>query len=181
MKDALLQMVRTLQDGRVQQGVVAVPDGGDVSSGLMTYMQESEQITTMIVVGTLFEAEQVAVSGGYLIQLLPGAHKGPLAIMTERLEDFRNIDPLLRSDTFSPKALADELLWGFPYTELEHSSFDYRCWCSRTSMLSALASLQKAQIQELVEDGQVLEISCDYCRRDYRVPPAELQGLLDPN
>jgi molecular chaperone Hsp33 len=152
-------------------------------------MQESEQITTMIVVGTLFEppsdepGEQpkVRVSGGYLIQLLPGVGRGPLAIMTERLEDFRNIDKLLLADDFTPKALIDELLWGMPYTELEHGTFDYECWCSRASMLSALAGLNRAEVQDLATGGQILEISCDYCGREFRVPPAELQGLLEPN
>jgi molecular chaperone Hsp33 len=190
MKNALLQMVRTLQDGRIQQGVVAVPDDASVSAGLMAYMQESEQITTMIVVGTLFEdglteegdaTPKVKVCGGYLIQLLPGVGRGPLAIMTERLEDFRNIDPMLLAEGFTPKALADELLWGMPYTELEQSSFDYDCWCSRASMLGALASLNRDEVSELVTAGQVLEISCDYCHRDFNVTPAELQGLLESN
>jgi molecular chaperone Hsp33 len=185
MENALLQMVRTLQDGRIQQGVVAIADNASVSEGLMAYMQESEQITTMIVVGTLFDPNApepgVVVSGGYLIQLLPGVGRGPLMLMSERLEDFRNIDSLLLAPDFTPQGLAQELLWGMPFTELEHSSFDYHCWCSRASMLGALASLKREDIQDLVADGQVLEISCEYCRREFHVPPAELTGLLDSN
>ncbi len=181
MNDALLRVVRTLQDGRIQQGVVAVPDGGDVSKGLMTYMQESEQITTMIVVGTLFDDGKLAAVGGYLVQLLPGADRAPLMIMTERLEDFCNVDKFLLQPDFSPQSLTEELLWGMPYTELESSSFHYKCWCSRTSMMGALSSLNRSEIQSMVDDGEVLEIACDYCRRDYRVTPAELTGLLDEN
>jgi molecular chaperone Hsp33 len=30
----------------------------------------------------------------------------------------------------------------------------------------------------MIEDGQVLDIRCDYCNTDYRVAPAELRGLL---
>jgi redox-regulated HSP33 family molecular chaperone len=30
----------------------------------------------------------------------------------------------------------------------------------------------------MMDDGELLEITCDYCRTEYRVPPAELQGLL---
>jgi molecular chaperone Hsp33 len=181
MNDALLRVVRTLQDGRIQQGVVAVPDGADVSKGLMAYMQESEQITTMIVVGTLFEEERVIAAGGYLVQLLPGANRAPLMIMSERLEEFRNIDKLLLAPDFSPQTLTKELLWAMPYTELESSSFRYKCWCSRTSMMGALSSLNRGEIQAMVDDGEVLEIACDYCRKDYRVTPAELTGLLDEN
>lgn len=181
MRDAMLQIVRTLQDGRTQQGVVSVPDGGDVSSGLMAYMQESEQITTMSVVGTLFDGDQLLVSGGYLVQILPGIDRGALAIMTERLEDFRNIDVLLSAPDFTPESLQRELLWGMPHTDLEKSSFRYKCWCGRANMMGALATIDRNDIQEMVDSGEVLEICCDYCRRDYRVTPAELRGLLNFN
>lgn len=181
MRDGLLQVVRTLQDGRVQQGVVAIPDGSDVSRGLMAYMQESEQITTMIVVETLFDGDDVLASGGYLVQLLPEVDRAPLAVMTERLEDFRSISTFLKEPDFEPKTLTDELLWGMPYTELETSSFQYGCWCSRSSVLGALASLNRSEVQSMVDDGEVLEISCDYCQREYRVTPAELRGLLEQN
>ncbi len=182
IRGAMLQVVRTLQDGHTQQGVVAVPDDSDISKGLMAYMQDSEQITTMIVVSTLFDdAGEVSVAGGYLVQLLPGAEQAMLAIMTERLEDFRNIDGLLGAPDFTPQGLTKELLYGMPHTELGESNFQYGCWCSRTSMMGALASLNRTEIQSMVDDGEVLEISCDYCARDYRVTPVELRGLLQTN
>lgn len=179
--NGVLQIMRTLHDGRVQQGVVSVPDGGDVSQALMVYMQESEQITTMIVANSVLEGDQVIAAGGYLVQLLPEAPRGPLAVLTERLEDFRQIDKLLTAPDFSPTYLMSELLYGMPYTELEESSIEYGCWCSRMSVIGALASLNRSEIQSMVEDGEVLEISCDYCHSEYRVTPAELQGLLDQN
>jgi molecular chaperone Hsp33 len=181
LEGSVLQIMRTLQDGRVHQGVVSVPDGGDVSQALMVYMQESEQITTMIVVETLLENDQVCGAGGYLVQLLPGAATGPLAVMTERLEDFRTLDPFLKAPDFSPTSLMSELLYGMPYTELDETPLRYGCWCSRTSVLGALASLQRREVQDMVDAGDVLEISCDYCTRDYRVTPTELRGLLEQN
>src|SRR5690606_29146514 len=131
---------------------------------------------------TLFgDQGELLASGGYLIQLLPGADRAPLAIMTERLEDFRSIAQFLSDPSFEPKTLMDELLWGMPYTNLDSSSFSYGCWCSRSSMLGALASLNRAEVQSMVDDGEVLGISCDYCQREFRVTPVELHGLLDKN
>lgn len=179
---SVLQMVRTLQDGRVQQGLVEVTPGSDISRALMTYMQESEQIVTMIVVGTVFGPDDtITAAGGYLVQLLPHAHQGALAVMTERLEDFRNIDHILGHPEFTPRLLCDELLYGMPFTELGDSELGSKCWCSRASLLGALASLQRQEIQNMVDDGQMLEITCDYCRLDYQLAPSELQGLLDQN
>lgn len=181
LDNAMLQVVRSMQDGRVHQGVVAVAEGGDVSQALMAYMQESEQIVTMIVVATLLEGSTVKSAGGYLVQLLPGVPHGLLAIMTERLEDYRNIDALLARPDFTPRLMCEELLYGMPFTFLEESPVAFGCWCSRASMMGALASVSRADIQSMVDDGEVLEISCDYCAQEYRVTPPELAGLLESN
>lgn len=181
LESALLKMVRSLQDGRIHQSVVTVPQGGDVSSALMTYMQESEQITTMIAVSTLQEGDRVRAAGGYLVQLLPNPQRDLLAIMTERLEDFRTIDGLLQRDDFSPRWLLSELLYGMEHTLLGESAISAGCWCSRSSMMAALSSLARSEIKAMVDDGEVLEITCDYCRKTYRVTPRELTGLLAEN
>jgi molecular chaperone Hsp33 len=181
LENGVLQMVRSLQDGRIHQGVVAVPEQSDVSGALMSYMQESEQITTMIVVSTLLAEEKVRAAGGYVVQLLPGAKRDLLAIMTERLEDFRNIEPFLTREDFSPHLLVEELLYGMTHTLLEDTKIQAGCWCSHASMMGALSSISRADIQEMVDDGKVIEIQCDYCRRDFRVSPAQLRGLLNDN
>lgn len=191
IENSVLQMVRTLQDGRVQQGLVAVSDNSDVSQALMTYMQESEQIVTMIVVGAVLksateglapdEPEGVISAGGYLVQLLPQAEQAPLAVMTQRLEDFRNIDHILTHPEFTPLALCEELLYGMPFTELGDSALGSECWCSRTSLLGALATINRAEVQNMVEAGEIIEVNCDYCRETYKLAPSDLQGLLALN
>src|SRR5213075_1146692 len=63
---SMLRLMRTLHDGTLQQGIVEVPEGG-ISEALMTYMQVSEQVITMVSVGTVFdEAGAVVSAGGYL-------------------------------------------------------------------------------------------------------------------
>lgn len=182
LNGSVLQMMRTLHDGRVQQGVVQVADGSDVSTALMTYMQESEQIVTMIVVHAVLDEESTPLAaGGYLVQLLPQADQAPLAVMTERLEDFRKIDHILTHPEFTPKLLCSELLYGMPFTELGDSELGSECWCNRTALLGALATLQREDIQDMIKEGQPLEITCDYCRHDYRIAPTELQGLVESN
>ena len=176
---ALLQLMRTLPGGRTNQGIVAVPDGGNISSALMTYMQTSEQVVSMIAVGTIIERSDVASAGGYLVQLLPEARRGPLMLMTERLADFVNIDAQLRDASFTPAWLLEQLLYGMEYTHLEESSVGFDCWCDEPRLLGALATLSRHDIEDLVSDGSVLEITCDYCGKEYRIAPAKLTGLLD--
>jgi molecular chaperone Hsp33 len=100
-------------------------------------------------------------------------------IMTERLEEYRTIDAEVSKDDFSPQRLVDELLYGMPFTKLDQSSVRFRCWCSELRLVSALATLSRSDIEDLVRDGEVLEITCDYCGKEYRIAPANLQGLMD--
>lgn len=175
---ALLRLMRTLHDGRLQQGVVEVSSGG-ISDALMTYMLVSEQVTTMVAVSTAFgEDGAVRSAGGYLVQLLPGAQRGPLMVMTERLEEFRVIDDRVSHPDFSAASLLGELLYAIPSTPLGESDVRFECWCSHVSVMSALSTLPRPELQSMLEEGKVLEIRCDYCNLDYRVAPAELRGLL---
>jgi len=176
---AIVQMMRTLPSGKINQGFVEVPDGGGISRALMEYMQTSEQVVSMLAMGTLLEDDRVAAAGGYIVQLLPEVGRGPLMVMTERLKDFETIDAQLREPNFSPETLLEELLYGMPFTRLEESPVAFECWCNELRVVSAIATLPKRDIEHLLSSGEVLEISCEYCKREFRIPPARLQGLLN--
>jgi len=178
---ALLQVMRTLPGGSLHQGVVEVPDAGGISGGLMSYMAESEQVVSTIGVTAIFDAGELVVAGGYLVQLLPEVERGPLMVMTERLAELQNLDEVLRTQGGSPDALLDELLYGMPFTRLEESPLGFACHCSQLRVVASLASLPRSDIEDLVRDGEVLEIRCDYCGKDYGIPPAQLRPLLTPN
>jgi molecular chaperone Hsp33 len=158
---------------------VEVPEGGGIPEALMAYMQISEQLTTMIAVGTVLGEEGVVSAGGYLVQLLPGAERGPLLVMSERLEEFRSINDRLARGDFSPVSLTDELLHAMPFSPLGETDVRFECWCSRVGVVTALATLPRAEVESLTLAGEVLEIRCDYCTTEYRIAPAELRGLLD--
>jgi len=176
---AIMQMMRTLPDGKINQGFVEVPDAGGISRALMEYMQTSEQVVSMLAMGTLLDEDRVTAAGGYLVQLLPEVGRGPLMVMTERLKDFESIDAQLKQPNFTPEALLEELLYGMPYTRLEESQVGFECWCNELRVVSAISTLPKHDIEHLLSSGDVLEIACEYCKREFRIPPARLRGLLD--
>jgi molecular chaperone Hsp33 len=176
--DGILQLLRTMPGGHINQGVVEIPASGEISQALMSYMQSSEQVVSMLAVGTIFDGAEVSSAGGYLVQLLPEVDRGPLMVMTERLRDFEKIEARLRDSSFSPAWLLEQLLYGMEYTCLDESSVEFECWCDETRLLSALATLSRRDIEDLVEGGNVLEITCDYCGKEYRIMPHTLLGLL---
>jgi molecular chaperone Hsp33 len=176
----LLQVARTLQNGSIHQGVVAVPPSGSISGALMTYMQDSEQIISIIAAGCVMDdAGDVAIAGGFALQLLPEVDEGPLAVMTERMRDFENLVPLLKSGAAEPEVLVREILYGMPYTRLSEDPLTFGCNCSQVRVAASLASLPKSEIREMISDGRVLEIGCDYCGKQYQMAPEQLRGLLE--
>lgn len=143
----------------------------------MAYMQDSEQVVSTLAVATVLEDGRVTAAGGYIVQLLPEVERGPLMVMTERLADFESLEEVLKSGA-SPDALLEELLYAMPFTRLEASTLSFACHCSQVRVVSTLSTLPRGDIEDLIRGGEVLEIRCDYCGKEYRVPPAQLRSLL---
>jgi molecular chaperone Hsp33 len=174
-----LEIVRTLFSGELHRGVVAVPDGGGMSEALMSYLQTSEQVASMVSVACVLDGERVVAAGGYLVQLLPEVGRGPLAIMAERLRDFADIGALLAKTDAAPQPLLEELLYGMEFTRLTESPLCWKCRCDTVRVMSSLATLSKTDLTELVEAGKTIELSCDFCGQNYNVSPSQLVGLLE--
>jgi molecular chaperone Hsp33 len=178
LEGGTLEMMRTLYTGELHRGVVPIPNSGGLSAALMAYMADSEQVASMIAVSCVLDGERVRAAGGYIVQLLPEVGRGPLAVMTERLREFQEIDGLLASLDADPVPLLDELLYGMPFTRLEQSPLRFECRCNAVRVMSALASLGRSELADLVKQGVPIELGCDYCGQQYVVSPLELQGLL---
>ena len=177
----VLQVARTLHNGQLHQGVVQVPQGAPtISSAYMAYMQESEQVVTVMAVGCHVSAGEVVAAGGYMVQLLPEVEEGPLMVMTERLKNFEDIVPLLARGAASPEALLSETLYGMPYTKVGDRTVHFGCRCSPERLAGSLASLPRSDIESLMEGGKTLEIQCDYCRKNYEFTMDQLRSLLLP-
>lgn len=178
---SVLQMMRTMARG-VHRSIVRPPPGAGVPEALMTYMQESEQIATVIATATHWQPDgAITHAGGFVVQLLPGASRGPLSAMVERLEAMPPFDRTLRDLDGSPHRLLDELLREMPYAQLDDRPVAFGCKCSDEAVVASLASLNRDDLAELLREQQVIELTCDYCQSEYRVQRAQLAGLLEPS
>lgn len=178
---SLMQMMRSLPNGTLHQGVVEVPVDYGISGALMVYMLESEQVTSVIGVGcVLDEDDRVAVAGGWIVQLLPECTEPPIDQMYARMRaEFADIKGVLRANGADPDALQREILEGIPYHETASAQILHRCYCSATRVFASLAALGQSDIADILEKGETLFISCDYCGRPYEVSPEKLRGLVE--
>jgi molecular chaperone Hsp33 len=179
LENGTLEVVRTLFNGELHRGVVSLPPSGAMSEAVMTYLQSSEQVASMLSVACVLEAGRVVAAGGYLVQLLPEVGRAPLAIMAERLTDFRDIGPLLARTDAALAPLLDELLYGMPFTRLTEHALSWKCRCSTVRVMSSLSTLSKKDLAELIEGEQNIELSCDFCGQTYNLSPVQLAGLME--
>jgi molecular chaperone Hsp33 len=174
-----LRLMRSMPNGSLNQGIVELSSKPTISDGFMAYMQTSEQVVTMVGLGVVQTSNgEITRAGGYLVQLLPGAKRGPLMVMTERLRDFENVLPYLEKPEFTPDYLLDELLYAMQSHRLGESTVRFHCWCDELKLISALATLPKTDLAELASSTEALYVNCDYCHKAYEIAPSRLQGLL---
>lgn len=176
---ATLEMMRTLPSSDLHRGIVQVPEGGNLSEAFMRYMQLSEQIVSMISLGSAVEGER-PTAGGFVVQLLPEAVEAEAALqtMTDRLERFVDIRERLQGSDGSPSKLIEQIFENMPFTWLHSSDIRFGCHCSHVRVVTALSLLDRSEIQELADEGEALSIGCEYCGASYKVEVAQLQGLL---
>ncbi|KPK54246.1 MAG: hypothetical protein AMJ63_03830 [Myxococcales bacterium SG8_38_1] len=176
---ATLEMMRTLPNSDLHRGVVEVPKNGNLSEAFMRYMQLSEQIVSMISLGSVVEG-RTPTAGGYVVQLLPEAAEAEAAMetMTKRLESFVEIRDRLQASDGSPARLIEQIFEGMPFTWLHESQVRFGCQCSQLRVMTTLSLLDRSEVQELVDEGEPLSVGCDYCGASYTVEISHLQGLL---
>ena len=177
---ALLQMMRPMRHGEPHVGTVAIPTDGRLASAAVAYFDQSEQIPTMIALGTVVaddDDSHVVAAGGFLVQILPEARdrEGPLALMMLRLEDFVDIRERLRDTDASPEQMIDEVLYGFDLETLGTDPIRFGCACSEERFRTSLYTLDAASFAELAASTDPIESKCDYCGTTYRIDPASLR------
>jgi molecular chaperone Hsp33 len=176
---ARLEMLRTLPQQRGHRGVVAVHTGATMSQALMEYLQVSEQIVSMVAIAAPFDDGSLIRAMGYLVQLTPETRAEPLRLMTARLPAFESIEDRARDRSYTAQTLIEALLEGLAYEVLSSVEVRFFCNCSAERVLASLASISRADIQELLSSDEPVELSCDYCNTAYPVSEAQLRALLD--
>ena len=155
---------------------------GTIQDEFQLYLLESEQVASAIMLHCELTAEgAIAWAGGVLVQLLPEAEPGDLEKILPRLEKLLNELKDAKADR-SPESLIQRVLpEALPFTLVAEEEFVFGCNCDETRVLSALATLPQADVQEILEKEEVVELSCGYCGKDYRIMPERLRALQEMN
>ena len=150
---------------------------GEIAEDITAYFAESEQIPTACALGVLVDKDlSVAVAGGYLIQLLPGATDEDIDKIEAGIARAGQVTTQL-SQGLSAEALLRLVLADFDLELLETVPVEYRCYCSRDRMRRALISMGKQELTDLIREQGRAEMTCQFCDAVHVFEKDELEAL----
>lgn len=151
---------------------------GEIAEDITAYFAESEQIPTACALGVLVDRDlSVAAAGGYLIQLLPGADDKVIDSIEAGIARAGQVTTQL-SQGVSAGDLLKLVLADFELELLEKVPVEYRCYCSRERMRSALASMGREELSNLIAEQGRAEMTCQFCDAVHVFEKDELEDLL---
>ena len=152
---------------------------GEIAEDLAAYFVESEQIPTACALGVLIGTDQsVTSAGGYLIQLLPGAGEEVIGKVERGVARAGTVSRALEHG-MTARELLEQVLSEFRLEILEEHSVEYRCYCSRARVETALISLGRQELDDMIREQGQAEVTCQFCDKVYRFTKEELCALRD--
>ncbi len=150
---------------------------GEIGDDFTYYFAISEQTPSSVGAGVLVDTDNsVIVSGGFIVQLLPGHTEADIEALEQRVGQMKSVTEILRTGA-TAKDLLDMVLPGAAV--LEERNIQFHCGCSKDRMKVLLKSLGDAEIQSLLEEQGEAEVVCHFCNERYHFDKAELQSILD--
>lgn len=175
--DGLLCVMRDLGEGEPYIGQVELASG-EIGDDISQYYAVSEQIPTVCAVGVLLDKEnhQVLLSGGMLIQVLPGADDAAISKLEQNASLLEPVTTMLAKG-MSIEQMCQQALAGFEMEILDESPVKYVCTCSSDRVVRALSTLPPDDIRSLADETGKMEAKCQYCAKTYTFDRQQLEEL----
>lgn len=152
---------------------------GEIAEDLTYYYATSEQVPSSVALGVLMNKENtVRQAGGFIIQLLPGATDEMIDRLEKRLGEIAPITALLDAGK-TPEEILNDLLGDFGLELLETMPARFHCDCEKSRVARAIISIGKKEINDMIEEGKPIEVSCHFCNRIYTFTVKELEEMLE--
>lgn len=151
---------------------------GEIGDDLTYYFATSEQVPSSVGVGVLMDkGNTVRQAGGFIIQLMPFTSDEVIDRLETKLSEVKSVTTMLDGG-MTPEQILEELLGEFGLEINDTLPTQYHCNCSRERIEKALISIGKKDLQEMINDGEPIEVGCQFCDKKYQVTVDELKGLL---
>ena len=183
-----VQVVKTHPEWKNNfQGITSIVSG-EVDRDVAAYLADSEQRSCALGTAVATKGFLCTAAGGYLLERLPECKGEVMVQVEENLKgmageggDTKGALKALLGKGTSPEELAAIIMEGIPYAPLEVRKPTTTCSCSEDRLFRSLTLIPRAEVLEIIENGENVEAKCEFCSKMYRLSPERVKQALDEN
>lgn len=150
----------------------------EVAEDLTYYFATSEQVPSAVALGVLMEKDNtVKQAGGLIIQLMPFADEKIVTVLEEKISKITSVTNLLEKG-MTPEEILEEILGDFGVEIKEKLPTGFNCNCSKERVTKVLVSLGRKELEDIVRDGEDVELNCHFCNSSYKFSIDEVKEIL---
>ena len=174
----IMSVMKDFGEGEPYIGKIPIVSG-EIAEDVTNYYATSEQIPTVCALGVLIDREssQVLLSGGLLIQLLPGADDSVIDKLEKNVSRLDSVTTMLAKG-MSALDMCRTALEGFEVEVLDEFEIKYVCGCSREKIAALIAAMPADEIQAMIDEDHGAKANCRFCRREYIFKEDELRAMI---
>lgn len=149
----------------------------EIAEDLTYYFAASEQVPSAVGLGVLMNKENtVEQAGGFIIQLMPFAEESVIERLEKKVAEVASVTSLL-AQGYNPEMILEKLLGEFGLEITDQMPAQFFCNCSKERVEKALASISKEEMDDIIKDGEPIEVNCDFCNTHYTFDIDELKEI----
>lgn len=143
---------------------------GEVGDDVAFYLEQSQQIRSVVSLGVKVNAfGQVLSAGGVIIELLPGADPMVETIIADRVAEAGSLSEAIEAGASSLDIL-NMYLSGFNMEELDHPfAIAFSCRCNEERLKRSLELLPLEDLDDIVSKQEEVKAKCEFCGRSYNL------------
>jgi len=151
---------------------------GEVAEDMTVYFAVSEQTPSAVALGVLMNKDNtVSQAGGFIVQLMPDADDELITYLEQKMTEVTAISSLL-DEGITPEELINYILEPYEPEILDTIYPEYHCNCSKKRYAKGIVAIGKKDLQEIIDDGEPIEVVCQFCGKKYNFAIEELKEFL---
>ena len=151
---------------------------GEIGDDLAYYFTVSEQTPSAVGLGVMVDTDSsVKHAGGFIIQIMPDVEEETIAALEKKISETSPVTTLME-EGMTPEMILEHILGDLDLEITEEEDVRFHCNCSKERVSEALATISKADLQEMIDEGEDIEVKCFFCNTAYKFTVDELKEYL---
>ena len=150
---------------------------GEIAEDLTYYFATSEQVPSAVGLGVLVDKDStVKQAGGFIIQLMPFTSDDIVDRLEKKITEIASVTEMLE-DGNTPEQILEIILGEFGLEITDKIETGFHCDCSKERVSRAIATLSKKDLDDIINDGEAIEVKCQFCNKAYKFDVDELKEM----